>query len=203
MNTAGHWQQLWEQKAPDQVGWYEQDPKQSLTMIEAADLHADAAILDVGGGMSRLAGKLLEAGYTDITVADLSEAALDQARAGLGERAQEIDWVVADARKHAFGRDFDLWHDRAVFHFMVEAPDCDGYLDVLMRTLRPGGHLIVGTFGPDGPTQCSGLPVRRYGIEELSAQLGPEFELIGSEIQVHQTPSGREQQFLWAHFRRS
>jgi ubiquinone/menaquinone biosynthesis C-methylase UbiE len=202
-NEQRHWQSIYRERSPHEVSWYEPYPERSLTLIRAAGLDKDAAIVDVGGGASALAGELLEAGFTDITVADLSQSALDQAKRQLGKRATEIDWVVADARKHDFGREFDLWHDRAMFHFMVEAPDRNGYLNVLRRSLRPGGHLVVATFGPEGPTRCSGLPVNRYGIEELSTRLGPEFEPISADLQLHHTPSGSEQQFLWTHFRRS
>jgi SAM-dependent methyltransferase len=197
-----HWERVYRERVPEELGWYEPSPQRSLALIDEAGLTRDAAILDVGGGASGLAGKLLEAGFRDITVVDLSAAALEKARTELGERAARINWVVADAREYDFGRQFDLWHDRALFHFMVEAPDRDGYLTALKRSLRPGGHLVIATFGPEGPTQCSGLPVSRYGIEELSAGLESEFEPVSSELHLHRTPSGREQQFLSAHFRR-
>jgi SAM-dependent methyltransferase len=197
-----HWELVYQRRSPDAVSWYEPLPVTSMALIEACGLDRDAAIVDAGGGASRLAGKLLEAGYTDITVADLSTAALGSARAELGERAEEIEWVEADLRRHDFGRQFDLWHDRAVFQFMVDPADRAAYLAVLRRAIRPGGQLVIGTFGPQAPTRCSGLPVRRYGAEELAAELGSDFEPLGSKLQIHETPAGKEQQFLWARFRR-
>lgn len=200
VNRQAHWEGVYGQRDLAEVSWYEPLPATSLKLIEDCGLPRDAAILDVGAGASRLAGGLLNGGYTDVTVADFARAALDEAAAQVGSRSDEIDWAVADVREHDFGRDFDLWHDRALFHFMVEQSDRDGYLNVLLRTLRRGGHLIIATFGPDGPSQCSGLPVSRYRIEDLSAELGAGFQLVSSHIQVHRTPSDREQQFLWAHF---
>lgn len=202
MDAARHWQQVYEERAPDQVSWFEATPERSLALIGATGLPRDAAILDVGGGASALARELLRAGYKDITVADLSAAALEQARKDVGSRATEIDWVTADVREHGFGRQFDLWHDRAVFHFMVEPSDREAYLGTLSRTLRPGGSLIIATFGPEGPTKCSGLPVRRYSADDLSAELWAEFEREDDELVGHQTPSGNQQQFLYARFRR-
>jgi SAM-dependent methyltransferase len=131
----------------------------------------DAAIVDVGGGASRLAAELRRRGHTDVTVLDLSVQALEIARADLGEAAGGVTWVEGDVRSHDFGRRFDLWHDRAAFHFMVEPPDRDAYLATLDRTLRPGGHLILATFGPQGPTQCSGLPVYRYALRDAGRRL--------------------------------
>jgi SAM-dependent methyltransferase len=200
--SDSHWQQVYEKRAPDQVSWFEPVPELSLALIEASGLPKDAGLLDAGGGASGLAGELVGAGYSDVTVTDLSGAALEQAQAEIGAGADEIEWVVADIRDHDFGRRFDLWHDRAVFHFMVEETDREAYLAVLGRSLRPGGHLIIATFGPEGPTECSGLPVRRYDADDLAAQLGVEFELLDTRPAAHSTPSGKQQQFLYAHFRR-
>ncbi len=197
-----HWQQVYEKRDPCEVSWYEPAPERSLALIAGADLDRDTAIIDVGGGGSRLAAELLAAAYSDLTVADISVSALEQARSELGERAAEVDWVEADVRDHDFGRRFGLWHDRAVFHFMVDDADRDAYLATLKRSLAREGQLIIATFGPRGPERCSGLPVNRYGAQELAAQLGSQFEPLCSEVQVHRTPSGNEQQFLYARFRR-
>ncbi len=197
-----HWEDVYAQREPADVSWYEDRPRASLELIAAADLGPGASILDLGGGTSALAGALLDAGYTDITVSDISDAALRRSAADWGEKAERIDWIHADVRGHDFGRRFDLWHDRAVFHFMVDAADRKGYLTALERGLRPGGHLILATFGPDGPTTCSGLPTSRYSADRLAEGLGPDFELISSDLRLHRTPSGRDQQFLWTHFRR-
>lgn len=203
MDAERHWQQVYEEREPDQVSWFEAIPERSLALIGATGLPKDAGIVDVGGGASALARELLRAGYNDITVVDLSAVALEQAREDVGDRATDIDWVTTDVREHDFGRQFDLWHDRAAFHFMVEPSDRKAYLGTLGRALRPGGRLIIATFGPEGPTQCSGLPVTRYSADDLSAWLGAEFEREADELVAHETPSGNQQQFLYARFRRT
>lgn len=202
LNDQTHWQQIYEERRPDEVSWYEEMPETSLALIAAADLARDAAILDVGGGASHLPRELLRAGYTDITVADLSTAALERGTSELGDESDRIAWVEADVRRYDFGRRFDLWHDRAVLHFMTEAGDREGYLEVLRRTLRPEGHLILASFGPDGPTRCSGLPVHRCSEAELCRVLGPDFHLVSCQDVVHRTPSGAHQEFIYAHFQR-
>lgn len=202
MDVKAHWEGVYRDHAPEQVSWYERVPVASLDLVAEAGLASDAALLDVGGGASSLAGELVDAGHTDVSVADVSAAALEAARRRLGDRADRVEWIEADVRSHEFGRRYDLWHDRVVLHFMVERRDRDRYLDVLRRTLRPGGHLIVAAFGPDGPTRCSGLTVTRYGEDELARALGPEFEPVSARLAIHQTPSGGTQQFLYAHLRR-
>jgi hypothetical protein len=151
-------------------------------------LPRDAAITDVGGGTSSLALALLRAGYTDITVADISSSSIQRAKPRLGDGADRMTWVQADGRSHDFGRRYELWHDRAVFHFMVDPADRECYLNVLRRTLRAGGHAILPTFGPNGPTGCSGLPVDRYDASKLSQVLAPDFEAVSSRLYDHQTP---------------
>ena len=203
METAAeHWQRTYSERPTDRLSWTEDLPTTSLALIEEAALPAEAAILDMGGGTSRLAGELVRRGYSDVTVADISPTALERAKAELGEGADRVGWVVADARDHDFGRCFDLVHDRAVFHFMVDDRDREAYLRALNRSLKPGGHLILATFGPEGPTQCSGLPVRRYDAAALVDLLGPDYELRSSRQQDHRTPSGNLQQFVYAHLRR-
>ena len=197
-----HWQDVYEHCEPDQVSWHEPRPEPSLALIAGTAVPLDAAILDAGGGTSALARELLRRGYTDVTVADISAAALRRAREALGDTADRVECVEADLRIHRFDRAYDLWHDRAVLHFMVDEPDRDRYLANLRSAIRPGGHLILATFGPEGPTRCSGLPVRRYGAGELAALLTPEFSLLGSELVDHRTPGGSTQQFLYSHFRR-
>jgi SAM-dependent methyltransferase len=197
-----HWERAWTTKAPDEVSWFEPAPTGSLELIALSGVPRDAGIVDVGGGASRLAGELHRRGYTDLTVADISAAALEEARSGLGPEAEAIDWVEADVRNHDFGRAFDLWHDRALLHFMVEPLDRTAYTGTLERSLRPGGFALLATFGPEGPTRCSGLEVRRYAAGDLAALLGSEFEPVDSRLILHNTPSGTEQQFQYALFRR-
>jgi SAM-dependent methyltransferase len=197
-----HWQQVYERKRPEEVSWYEPVPETSLGLIAAAGLDRDAAILDGGGGTSGLARELLAAGWTDVTVADISAAALAAARDRLGEAGSAVDWVEADVCDHDFGRRFDLWHDRATFHFLTDPADRAAYVDVLCASLAPGGFAVIATFGEQGPTHCSGLPVERYGADRLAGALGEQFELVTSRTHLHHTPSGAEQQFLYALLRR-
>jgi SAM-dependent methyltransferase len=198
-----HWQRTYLDNAPDEMSWFEAVPEASLELIEEADVPRSASIVDIGGGASRLAGELLLRGYSGISVADISAAALEHARANLGEEADRIEWVEADVRTDELPRRYDLWHDRAVFHFMFSAEDREAYLANLRRALRPGGHLIIATFGPQGPERCSGLPVRRYGASDLTTILGGGFELLASRLRTHATPTGSEQQFHYALLCRS
>jgi SAM-dependent methyltransferase len=200
-DDRAHWEAIHGQNDPDELSWFEPAPRTSLAMIDELDLRPDVPIVDVGGGTSRLARELVTRGHTDVTVADLSGAALERARNGF-TGADRVTWVVADVRTHDFGRRFALWHDRAVFHFMVGDEDRHGYLATLERSVEPGGHVILATFGPDGPTRCSGLPVTRYGAAELAAELGGVFELRGEREVSHTTPSGADQAFVYASFRR-
>jgi ubiquinone/menaquinone biosynthesis C-methylase UbiE len=198
-----HWQSVYSEKDPTEVSWYERAPTASLRLIEEAGLPRGRPLLDVGGGASKLAGALLSRGYSDVTVADISASALSKAQAQLGSSAKTIEWMEADVRSHDFARQYDLWHDRAVFHFMVGAEDQEAYLDTLQRTLKPGGHVVIATFGPDGPNRCSGLPVVRYGSAGVAERLGPGFQPISEVLHVHDTPAGSHQQFLYAHFQRN
>ena len=197
-DPAEHWARVWAGKSPTQVSWFEAKPEASLRMIEELGLASDAPILDVGGGASHLAGELLARGYLDLTVADISPEALEKAKEALGSRSDDITWIAADVRSHAFGRQFALWHDRAVFHFMTDRSDRERYLRTLRSTLAPGAHVIVATFGPDGPQRCSGLPVTRYSPEELADAFAPVAGLVSSRLVEHSTPGGAAQQFLYA-----
>ena len=192
-----HWERVYADREPDEVSWYEAVPSASLAAIDGLGLPLDAPIIDVGGGASRLAEELLRRGHTDITVADISARALERAREGFAD-ADRVEWVVADVRGHDFGRTFALWHDRAVFHFMVTPEDCDAYLATLERSLQPDGHVVMATFGLHGPTRCSGLPVARYGADDLAATLGDHFTLVSSHLRDHTTPGRAVQQFLFA-----
>jgi SAM-dependent methyltransferase len=202
VSPKAHWDGVHAQRDPREVSWFEPAPEISLALIEQAGVARDAAIVDVGAGASGLASALLADGYTDLTVADISDAALQQAKAALGTHAEAVRWVRADVRSHDFGRCYELWHDRAVFHFMVSTADRDAYLETLRRTLAPGGHAIFATFGPAGPTCCSGLPTRRYDALELTRRLGPDFHPEASRLHEHTTPSGQRQQFLYLLARR-
>jgi len=198
VSVAAHWKEVWTEKDPEEVSWFEATPGISLEMIDALELPAEAPILDVGGGASSLAAELLDRGHSDITVTDISGEALAREREALGERARDVEWLVADVRDHDLGRRFALWHDRALFHFMTDTGDREAYLATLARSVEPGGHLIVAGFGPDAPTTCSGLPVSRYAADELAQAFEGVGRLVSSRLELHRTPSGGEQQFLYA-----
>lgn len=200
--TGNHWETVYRRSREDEVSWFQKIPDTSLRMIEALDLDPDARILDVGGGASRLADGLLNAGYRHITVLDITEQALQQSRARLGERAPCVEWIAADITTFQPDTTWDVWHDRAVFHFLVTEEARAGYRRTLERALRPGGHVIIATFGPQGPEKCSGLPVVRYDPESLVAALGADFTLCHTELEQHATPAGHQQEFLYCWLQR-
>jgi len=201
--TREHWESIYSRKDATEVSWFESSPRASLELIESMDLDRRAPVVEVGAGASRLAGELLARGFEDVTAIDVSAAALGRARRDLGDDATKVEWVIADIRAHRFGREFALWHDRAVFHFMVDPEDRAAYLESARRSISPGGHAVLATFGPDGPPTCSGLPVRRYAASELATAMGSDFALVSSSELRHVTPSGNSQQFVYAHLRRS
>lgn len=197
-----HWDKVYASRPFTDVSWYQGLPARSLALIEAAGIGKDRPIIDIGGGASTLVDHLLDREYQDVSVLDLSEKALDQARRRLGVRAAAVRWIVADVTRFSPDRTFSLWHDRAVLHFLVEAADRDRYVAVLRRALVPGGHLVLATFGPEGPPKCSGLEVRRYSVDMMAELLGPDFELQSHELELHETPSGGSQQFLFTRWLR-
>ena len=196
-NPAEHWQTVYETKSSTDVSWYQPVPQRSLALIQSTGLPPDAAILDVGGGASTLVDHLLAAGFSDITVLDVAPAALEAAKVRLGAAGAPVQRIAADVTAWQPSRRYDLWHDRAVFHFLVDAALREQYLNVLKVALAPGGYLVMATFGPEGPMRCSGLDVRRYSAAELSAVLGPTFRVVTSAIEEHTTPSGNLQQFMY------
>jgi ubiquinone/menaquinone biosynthesis C-methylase UbiE len=202
-SVAGHWANVYERKAPEEVSWYEEQPTRSLELVRACEVARDAPIIDIGGGTSALAAALVAEGYRNVTVADISQSALHGAEERAGALADRINFLLADVRHHDFPSPVEIWHDRAVYHFMVTEEDRDSYLSTLRKTLGPGGHLLIATFGPEGPEQCSGLPTCRYDATTLTAALGTGFSEIASGIEVHRTPGGRPQQLLFAHFLRT
>jgi SAM-dependent methyltransferase len=201
MDTA-HWTEVWGDRDPDSVTWFQAHPERSARLIESV-ARPGSAVVDVGGGASRLVDHLIAAGYTDLTVLDIAEPSLAAARCRLGDAGDRVSWIVADVTATDFGRVFDVWHDRAAFHFLVDDEPRGRYLATLRRSLCVGGHLVLATFGPDGPERCSGLPVRRYGIGLMQETLGEGFELVTHELEDHVSPAGVEQQFLYAVFRRA
>lgn len=198
MGSKTHWSGVYQTKQVNDVSWYQSIPALSLKFIQRAAPDPAARIIDAGAGASTLADHLLDAGYRDLTLIDLSVEALDVVRQRLGDRAASLSFVEGDVTAPPLpAHDYDLWHDRAVFHFLVDEHARRKYADAVRRVLKPGGHAIVATFGPDGPTQCSGLPVARYDTQALHAALGVGFELLDSAIEIHRTPWGSEQQFTY------
>jgi SAM-dependent methyltransferase len=193
-----HWENVYGSKRHTEVSWYQEVPDKSLALIKATGASTEDAIIDIGGGASTLVDHLLEAGFADVTVLDLAATAFDQARKRLGKQAGMVNWVVSDVTQFKPERQYRLWHDRAVLHFLTAASDRARYVEVLKDALVPGGHAIIATFGPDGPLKCSGLEIRRYSVSRLEDLLGPEFELQFHELENHQTPMGSTQQFLYS-----
>lgn len=200
MDLRTHWEKIYRQKAPDEVSWYRAHLETSLALIEQAAAGRSAAIIDVGGGESTLVDDLLSRGYTNVTVLDISQTAIDANRKRLGEAAERVHWLAADITQvelEPFA--YDVWHDRAVFHFLTAESDRRAYVRQVARTVKTGGHVIVSAFGPEGPAKCSGLEVVRYDAESLHGEFGPRFRLIGSSKELHQTPFGTTQQFLYCY----
>ena len=201
-SRQSHWENVYTSKGEDQVSWFQETPALSLELIELAGARPNSGIIDIGGGASRLVDHLLSRGYADVTVLDLSAAALAAARSRMGEAADRVTWIAADVTQWEPSRSYDVWHDRAAFHFLNLAEDQQAYVSRLRRALRPGGHAIIGTFALDGPERCSGLAVSRYDAERLAATLGRGFELIDSRRHEHVTPWGAAQKFQFSTFRR-
>jgi len=201
-DRQSHWQTVYLTKHEQQVSWSQADPQPSLRLIESVAAGRDAAIVDVGGGASRLVDALLASGFHDVTVLDLSDAALANARQRVGAAGDAVRWIAGDVTTWQLQRAFGVWHDRAAFHFLVEEGDRTAYLDRLHRGVRAGGHAVIGTFALDGPEQCSGLPVQRYDPATLSRTIGPGFELIAGDAHRHATPWGAPQSFQFSVLRR-
>ncbi|MDJ0960651.1 MAG: class I SAM-dependent methyltransferase [Acidimicrobiia bacterium] len=202
LDRASHWDQVHASRAPDEVSWYQEHPERSLEIIRSTAGAASTPIIDVGGGASRLVDLLIDAGYTDLTVLDIAAVALDHARQRLGRAAHAVDWIVADVLAYRPDRRFDVWHDRAVFHFLIDSEDREAYRASLAASIPPGGHVVVAAFTADGPDECSGLPVVRYSSTLLTEALAPVCSPLGFDHEVHVTPEGRTQHFLYGHFRR-
>jgi len=202
MAEQEHWEELHGKKTPFEVSWYRPHLDRSLAFVQRARLSPDSAILDVGGGSSTLADDLLDRGHTDITVLDISERAIDQAKLRLGARADRVRWIVGNITTADLPEQrFDFWHDRAVFHFLTDEAARGRYVAAVRHALKPNGHIVVATFGPEGPERCSGLPVARYSADGIHAQFGREFRKIGSEREIHTTPWGAEQEFVYCYCR--
>ncbi|MCP9915309.1 class I SAM-dependent methyltransferase [Cyanobium sp. ATX 6F1] len=201
MTSKKHWETIYATKAPESLSWYQAHADDSLQLLQAAGLPLDAAIIDVGGGASTLVDDLLNLGYQRITVLDLSGTALAVTKERLGARAAAVQWLEADILTATLpDAAYDVWHDRAVFHFLTSPADQQAYVQAVLQALKPGGTLLLATFAEDGPTTCSGLPVVRYSPERLLETLGTAFSLLSHERFRHRTPGGAEQHFLSCRF---
>jgi 2-polyprenyl-3-methyl-5-hydroxy-6-metoxy-1,4-benzoquinol methylase len=200
MDARTHWENIYTTKAADQVSWYRRHLETSLALIERAATDRYASIIDVGGGESTLVDDLLARGFQNITVLDVSKVAIEATKQRLGSRAERIHWLVADVTQVELDpRTYDVWHDRAVFHFLTLPEQRSAYVRQAARSVRPGGHVIVSTFGPEGPTKCSGLNVVRYDADSLHDEFGARFRLVENSKELHDTPFGTTQQFLYCY----
>ncbi|MGC8550634.1 MAG: class I SAM-dependent methyltransferase [Acidobacteriaceae bacterium] len=201
MNRLEHWQNIHASKPSNQVSWFAPHLEVSLHLIDRLALPASANIIDIGSGQSTLPDDLLTRGYFNLTLLDISPAAIHATRRRLGPSAASIRFLAADITTATLPKaHYDLWHDRAVFHFLTAPQDRAAYLGQLTHALKPGGHVLLATFGPQGPTRCSNLDVVRYDAPTLQRELGSHFHLNESATHLHHTPSGSTQQFLYCHF---
>src|SRR5438552_5425145 len=202
MDVQAHWEKIYTEKAPNAVSWYRPHLETSLALIEQTASGRSPSVIDVGGGESTLVDDLLARGYENITVLDISQSAIDANRKRLGKAAQRVHWLVADITKVELESSaYDVWHDRAVFHFLTVADDRIAYVRQVVRAVKRGGHVIISTFGSEGPTKCSGLDVVRYDAESLHREFGVHFRMLGNSTELHRTPFGTLQQFLYCYFR--
>jgi len=197
-----HWEGVYREKSPFEVSWYQSEPRLSLSMIRESDCPSDTRIIDVGGGASKLVDRLLDDGYLYPAVLDLSATALEIVQKRLGDRANQVEWFEADVLEFTSPHPYSLWHDRAVFHFLVSSDDRKRYRDSLLRTLRPEGYVILATFAVGGPERCSDLDIVQYNSDSIRKEFGDFFDLIDTREEIHQTPGGVEQLFNYFHLMR-
>ncbi len=200
MELRDHWNRVYTTKSDEQVSWFEPLPAVSVQMLKAAGVTSESCVIDVGGGDSRLVDYLVAEGLECVAVLDVSGAALARAKARIGTRAEPLMWIESDVAASWTLKPMDVWHDRAVFHFLTEADARGRYREHLLEVLKPGGSAIIATFAPDGPAKCSGLPVARYSPEALASELGPALHLVESHSHMHTTPWGATQSFQYSRF---
>ena len=203
MSITSHWQQVYETKPVTEVSWFQDHADRSLSLIRESSVGPNASIIDVGGGASTLVDDLLLQGFERVTVLDVADAALEEGKRRLGPSAARVAWIVGDITVVALPEStYDFWHDRAVFHFLVDPSHRAAYVAAALRALRPSGYLMVATFADDGPTRCSGLPTMRYSGSQLHAEFGSSFQLIKQMREIHQAPSGTAQAFTYCLLRK-
>ena len=196
-----HWEDIYQTKELKDVSWYQPNPQTSLDFIKKYEISTKSKIIDIGGGDSFLVDHLVELGFQDITVLDISEAAIERAKYRLGVKAKNVTWIVEDVINFQPAEKYDFWHDRAVFHFLTNEEDRKKYVRQVMRSVKHGGHVIISTFGLEGPDTCSGLDVIKYDADSLHTEFGKTFQLIESSTEIHNTPFGTTQQFLYCYCR--
>lgn len=202
VDRKAHWEQVYVARKADETSWFQPVPTLSLGLIDQSGVNPNAPVIDVGGGASLLVDHLLQMHFVDITVLDISAAALQRARQRLGPLAKKVRWIESDITCFAPDRHYALWHDRAAFHFLTRQADREKYVAVMLNALSPGGHAILATFAPDGPEKCSGLDVVRYNSSDMQAQLGSGMRLMQQQRDTHTTPLGGEQRFAFYLFER-
>ncbi|GAB4004755.1 class I SAM-dependent methyltransferase [Glycomyces albus] len=200
-DRAAHWNTVYDTKGEDGVSWFQATPTVTLDLLEALDIDRDASVIDLGGGASVVVDNLIGRDFSDVSVLDVSKVGLDDARARLGPDAERVRWLHRDLFDWRPERRYDLWHDRAVFHFLIEADEREAYLEVLRSGIAPGGRVVIATFDAQGPTHCSGLPVVRYGATELAEIFAPHFAPVETRAEEHLTPAGLVQPFTWVALR--
>jgi SAM-dependent methyltransferase len=200
-DPSAHWNNVYATKGETEVSWFQESPAISLDMIRSANVDRGAGIIDIGGGASRLVDALLQDGYRNLAVLDLSANALDAAKRRIGPAAASVDWIVADATTWRPARSYEVWHERAAYHFLTQPRHRAAYVERLRSAVAAGGHVIIATFALDGPEKCSGLPVQRHDSKSLSTELGPDFELIETRSETHHTPWKSTQAFHFSRFR--
>ncbi|WP_323844292.1 class I SAM-dependent methyltransferase [Microbulbifer magnicolonia] len=203
MQNKNHWEKIYSSKSEDEVSWFQEHAEVSVRLIEQTGAPKSANIIDVGGGASKLVDDLLDKGYDNLTVLDLSGQALAKAQHRLGARADKVRWLEGNILEIDLPQQaYDVWHDRAVFHFQTDERERKAYVDAVLRAVKPGGHVIVATFAEDGPEKCSGLPVVRYSADQLHGEFGAPFDLLGQEREEHHTPAGVVQRFVYCFCRK-
>lgn len=201
-NIKEHWEKIYKTKQPEEVSWYQKKPRPSLDYINSLNLSKKAAIIDIGGGDSLLADLLLAEGYTNLSILDISEEAINRAKSRMGEKAEKVTWIIADAGDLKLKESYDLWHDRAAFHFLTEEARIKNYLKSLRSHLKKGGYVILGTFSEKGPEKCSGIKIKQYSLHEMADLFNGDFETIQCENIDHITPSESVQNFSFCTFKK-
>ena len=197
-----HWQNVYDKKNENEVSWYQKSPKLSLEFVKSLNLSLDAEIIDIGAGESRLVDNLLEMGFVNLSVLDISSKSIEKTKKRLGLKSKLVNWIVSDINNFNPTKKYDLWHDRAAFHFLKDSVEIDNYVKLVKSSLHNQGNLIIATFSENGPLKCSGLEVSRYSENSISDLFNDDFELIKSQKSIHKTPFSTSQEFLFSKFKK-